>query len=231
MKRDSRTNKAVEKQREAAVARRSAEQALADGSVEHSQMHTIRAECAEREASRYLTLVEPLALAHGEVSRPVAADLPDKSFAIANTLDCSATAVALDASMHRTDLLQGRHMDVVALGVDAAQSIQAENSAEKMLAHQLAAAHRLSMEMMDRAMGWLNHSQNSQVASTEAARLMNASAKMMQTYQQGLSTLQRIRTGGQQTIQVQHVHVSQGGQAVIGNVQSGTALPGRGDEK
>ncbi len=231
MKRDSRTNKAVAKQREAAVARRSAEQALADGSVEHSQMHTIRAECAEREASRYLTLVEPLALAHGEVARPVSADLPDKSFAIANTLDCSATAVALDASMHRTDLLQGRHMDVVALGVDAAQSIQAENSAEKMLAHQLAAAHRLSMEMMDRAMGWLNHSQNSQVASTEAARLMNASAKMMQTYQQGLSTLQRIRTGGQQTIQVQHVHVSQGGQAVIGNVQSGAALPGKGEGK
>lgn len=213
------------------MARRSAEQALADGSVEHSQMHTIRAECAEREASRYLTLVEPLALAHGEVARPVSADLPDKSFAIANTLDCSATAVALDASMHRTDLLQGRHMDVVALGVDAAQSIQAENSAEKMLAHQLAAAHRLSMEMMDRAMGWLNHSQNSQVASTEAARLMNASAKMMQTYQQGLSTLQRIRTGGQQTIQVQHVHVSQGGQAVIGNVQSGAALPGKGEGK
>jgi hypothetical protein len=34
------------------------------------------------------------------------------------------------------------------MGVDAADSIQAGNSLEKMLAHQLAAAHRTAMEQM-----------------------------------------------------------------------------------
>ena len=41
-------------------------------------------------------------------------------------------------------------------------------------------------------------------------------------------TLQKLRTGGRQTVVVQHVNVADGGQAVIGTVNS----PGRGvDEK
>jgi tetratricopeptide (TPR) repeat protein len=38
---------------------------------------------------------------------------------------------------------------------------------------------------------------------------------MMQIYQEGLLTLQKLRTGGKQTVVVQHVQVSDGGQAVI----------------
>ena len=34
-------------------------------------------------------------------------------------------------------------------------------------------------------------------------------------YQEGLLTLQKLRTGGKQTVVVQHVQVSEGGQAVI----------------
>jgi hypothetical protein len=49
----------------------------------------------------------------------------------------------------------------------------------------------------------------------EMARLSNAAARMMQVYQEAFLTLQRIRTGGKQTVVVQHVQVSQGGQAVI----------------
>ena len=41
----------------------------------------------------------------------------------------------------------------------------------------------------------------------------------------GMLTLQRLRTGGNQTVTVQHVNVQPGGQAVIGNVQ---ARPGVG---
>jgi hypothetical protein len=45
---------------------------------------------------------------------------------------------------------------------------------------------------------------------------------MMQVYQDGLLALQKIRTGGKQTLVVQHVQVRDGGQAVIaGNVKSG----------
>ena len=233
MPRDSRTHKAVERQNAAAIQRRQAEYLLKD---EHyppvvAEMSLIRAASAEREAERYLTLTEPLNIQHGEIARPVVAGMTDKAFAIANTLEGSSNAVALDASMHRTDLMVGKHVDALALGIDAAQSIKADNSMEKMLVHQMAMAHKCAMLTMDKAMGWLQQSIGNQVAMVEASRLMNSSAKMMQSYQQGMVTMQKLRTGGQQTVTVQHVHVADGGQAVIGNVQSGGGLPGMGDEK
>ena len=40
----------------------------------------------------------------------------------------------------------------------------------------------------------------------------------MSVYQQGLLTLKKLRQGGQQKITVQYVNVSEGGQAVIGNI-------------
>ena len=52
----------------------------------------------------------------------------------------------------------------------------------------------------------------------------------MRAFQDGAMTLQRLRTGGTQTVTVQHVHVWQGAQAVIGNVQTGGPTGG-GDEK
>lgn len=48
----------------------------------------------------------------------------------------------------------------------------------------------------------------------EAARLVNSAARLMQVYQEGLLALFRIRRGGKQTVVVQHVQVSSGGQAV-----------------
>ena len=38
--------------------------------------------------------------------------------------------------------------DVAAMALDAVNTIQAENSLEKMLAHQLAAAHKATIEMI-----------------------------------------------------------------------------------
>jgi hypothetical protein len=45
--------------------------------------------------------------------------------------------------------------------------------------------------------------------------------RMMNTYQQGLLTLNKLRKGGSQTITIQHVHVADGAQAIIGSVKSG----------
>ena len=52
-------------------------------------------------------------------------------------------------------------------------------------------------------------------------RLVNAMARLMGTYQDGLLTLQKLRSGGNQTVTVQHVNVAAGAQAVIGNVRTG----------
>jgi hypothetical protein len=47
---------------------------------------------------------------------------------------------------------------------------------------------------------------------------MNAAARCMAVYQQGLLALHKVRQNGQQCITVQYVSVSNGSQAVIGNI-------------
>ena len=52
------------------------------------------------------------------------------------------TEAAIDASVDRTKLLLSESLNVLALALDAANSINVENSLEIMLAHQMAAAHK-----------------------------------------------------------------------------------------
>ena len=55
----------------------------------------------------------------------------------------------------------------------------------------------------------------------EYQRLANSTAKLMNAFSNHYLTLQKIRSGGNQTMTVQHVHVNDGGQAVIGNIHRG----------
>src|SRR5216683_5724614 len=74
--------------------------------------------------------------------------------AVRNTLTEGATRIAEDASIRRTDLLLQPSFNALAMGIDAADSIQAANSLEKMLAHQMAVAHEASLRLMDRALSY-----------------------------------------------------------------------------
>ena len=142
--------------------------------------------------------------------------------ALRDTLANPDTA-AIVASMERTDLLTRSGPDVLALGIDAAQSIPNASSLEKMLAHQMALAHKSAFRLMENAL--------EQREPVEMARLINASGRMMSIFQQGLLTLNRLHTGGKQTVTVQHVNIS-GGQAVVtGNLHpGGGALPNLGGQ-
>jgi hypothetical protein len=53
----------------------------------------------------------------------------------------------------------------------------------------------------------------------EEARLANTGARMMQIFQDGLLTLQKLKSGGRQTMIVQHLQVSEGGNAIGSNGQ------------
>jgi hypothetical protein len=44
----------------------------------------------------------------------------------------------------------------------------------------------------------------------------------MRTYATQVEVLRRLRTSGHQYVRVEHVHVNEGGQAVIGNFRSST---------
>ncbi|HLY05190.1 MAG TPA: hypothetical protein VKR31_05530 [Rhizomicrobium sp.] len=183
----------------------------------------------ERAATEVLTLPNsPDVGAGGEVVQRNS--LPDahvgkvrprsKAFAIRDTLTQGATRVAEDASIQRADLLLQPSLDAVAMGIDAAESIGAENSLEKMLAHQMAVAHQVAMTFADKA---LTSCQQHPKAgdSIDATRYANTAARLMSAFQDGLLALARIRSGGSQTVTVQHVTVAQGGQALIGNVDTG----------
>ena len=121
------------------------------------------------------------------------------------------------------------------MAVDAAESIQAKNSLEKMLAHELTAAHRLAMSMAEQSVRFDRQHETlgriNPAHSVEAARLANASARMMGAFQDGLLALDRIRRGGKQTVKIvhQHVAVGPGGQAVVaaGGVKGGSKTRGR----
>ncbi len=126
---------------------------------------------------------------------------------VVDTLE-NPSMVSVIASEQRVDLAACVWPRMVESAVDAAVSAQAANSLEKMLCHQLAAAHFVAMKLT----GYSFHNSPPPV---EVARLSNAAARMMQVFQEGLLTLQKLKTGGKQTVVVQHVQVSEGGQAVI----------------
>ena len=87
----------------------------------------------------------------------------------------------------------------------------------------MAAAHFAAMKLVTRGL-------NDRLPPVEAARLTNATARLMQAYQEALLALQKIRTGGKQVVVVQRVEVSRGGQAVIAANMSGGKSGAKGEE-
>jgi hypothetical protein len=130
--------------------------------------------------------------------------------------------VELYASRERIELLS--KAQAFNLGADAADSIKAQDSTEKMLAHQMAAAHRAALDLLGKSAEQRN--------TVEQARLANTAARLMDTYQRAMLTLKRYRSDGRQIVTVQHVKVADGGQAVItGAVHTGGHLAGGEGEK
>jgi hypothetical protein len=92
----------------------------------------------------------------------------------------------------------------LSLALDAADTIQAQDSLEKMLVHQMAVLHYGMMRATARMNEELDAAgvidpidpNKREAANVRACRLAGAISRMSATYQQGLLTLQRKRTGG-----------------------------------
>jgi hypothetical protein len=139
--------------------------------------------------------------------------------------------VTAEASRDRLEL--ANQAGSLSLALDAADTIQAQDSLEKMLVHQMAVLHYGMMRATARmneeldAAGSVSPASNfsgadpnkREAANVRACRLAGAISRMSATFQQGLLTLQRKRTGGNQHVTVKHIHqqvnVTQGGQAVV----------------
>jgi hypothetical protein len=83
---------------------------------------------------------------------------------------------------------------------------------EGALAVQMACVHTAAMQVIARLDAVLGTERRVAAFGSTAARLMG-------TYATQVEALRRLRSGGQQYVRVEHVHVNEGGQAVIGNVR------------
>jgi hypothetical protein len=82
---------------------------------------------------------------------------------------------------------------------------------EAALCVQMACTHTAAMALLAKLDSGFGTEQRIAAFGSAAARLMRAYAMQMEV-------LRRLRTGGQQFVRVEHVHVNDGGQAAIGNV-------------
>ena len=123
----------------------------------------------------------------------------------------------VEASEERTRLLDTAGPGVLATGLALAEETEAGDGIQKMLTHQMALMHEKIFELMKAS--------DKQRDAIEQTRLINASMRMMTTFQQAALTLQRLKAGGEQRVVVKHLHIAQ---AVIGNVTTGGGRGSRG---
>jgi hypothetical protein len=97
----------------------------------------------------------------------------------------------------------------------AISGINPHDEIQGMLATQLFAAHSMSMEFSRRAM---HPEQRSEGIDINVAR----ATQFMKIFLEQVACLQKLRgQGSQQKVTVEHVHVHQGGQAIVGAVTPG----------
>ncbi len=185
-----------------------------DPGIKHKEASLIIADSLDTAASEYLILHELPARGVGGEFVQITGNKPPVTCPSRGQI----SRVNTDASMDRLELASKN--GVLSMALDTAEAIGASNAAEQMIAHQMAVAHRTSLDLIAEAGNTRD--------PIERCRLINTASKLMDLCQKGLTTIQKIRTGGQQTVTVQHVQVSDGGQAVInGSVDA----RGRGSDK
>jgi hypothetical protein len=98
-------------------------------------------------------------------------------------------------------------------GLAVVAAAEPANEMEALLAVQMFATHDLSMELMRRA----KQADNLRVM----AEYGTLATKLSRTMTMQIEALGKLRRGGEQTVRVEHVHVYEGGQAVVGVVNTG----------
>lgn len=103
------------------------------------------------------------------------------------------------------------------------KAIDPKDEIEAMLASQMAAVHMATMTFARR----LAHVEN--IPQQDSAE--KAFNKLARTFATQVETLKRYRTGGEQKVTVQHVNVSEGGQAIVGNVTDGRGVKDKSKDR
>lgn len=92
------------------------------------------------------------------------------------------------------------------------EGTEPRNEVEAMLALQMAVVHMASMKAA------LFLSEATMLPQYDSA--LKAVTKLVRTYTSQMETLKKYRSGGEQNVTVKHVHVHDGGQAIVGNIST-----------
>ena len=122
-----------------------------------------------------------------------------------------------DAIGHPADASRGQNalsQNGTNFMLSVVKGIEPRDQIEAMLAAQMAAVHAASMTFARR----LAHVEN--ISRQDSAE--RAFNKLTRTFAAQMSALKEYRSKGEQKMTVQHVHVAEGGQAIVGNVNAPT---------
>jgi len=100
--------------------------------------------------------------------------------------------------------------------------IQPQDELEGMLAVQMIGVHNMAMDYMGKA----TRIDRVDFMST----YMNGATKSLRAFVAQMEALKKYRTGGQQKMVVEHVHVNEGGQAIVGTVNQGGEVKNKNNE-
>ena len=114
----------------------------------------------------------------------------------------------------------GMSLDGLNFALAVIDGVNPKDQLETMLASQMAAVHCATMKMASR----LARAEN--VFQRDHAEL--SLNRFFRTFAAQLEALKKYRSTGQQTVKVEHVHVNEGGQAIIGTIDRSKA-PGEGE--
>lgn len=96
------------------------------------------------------------------------------------------------------------------------QALEPRDEIEGQLLAQLAVLHQQSMSWLGRAM---------RTERVNFANIyLNSASKLLTRHHEALATLMKYRRGGEQRVHVEHVHIHDGGKAIIGNVYPGIGV-------
>jgi len=155
--------------------------ALASPDPIHQAIDLAVASASEAESERLLRPPKPLQMGlGGEIIPTVADNLPGLELTLREP-----DLLNLEASKQRSELIE--RAGVLALGVETANDSVATGSLQKMLCHQLAAAHR-------RALILLTESEKTQDTQTSCLKAKTA-ARLINAFGAAAQTLQRLQAG------------------------------------
>lgn len=163
----------------------------------------------ERDATTLLVPPNPLRRgAGGEI-------IPPKGLCLTGLESTLKTPdmLSLEATIQRTDLAD--KAGVFELAIETADSAKAEGAVQKMICHQMAAAHRHAMRLLAES--------ETQRDSVEKCRMATTAGKLMDAFSRAATALQRLQTGSSQVVTVQHVQINGGQTAIVGNFRGANA--------